>query len=81
MVVHMGRSANTVTILIYFVGSLYQNRRKMMTAGFHFSILTDYVKIFAKETEKLVAKLSKNDITNVLIPMSQYTLSAVAGDY
>ncbi|KAI2474296.1 hypothetical protein C4B38_000364 [Diabrotica virgifera virgifera] len=62
-------------------GSLWQQRRKILTPAFHFSILQEFVKVFNKETARLVEtikKENKKSATNIVPLISQTALNTIA---
>lgn len=66
---------------IFVLGSVPRLRRKILTPAFHFGIIKDFVKVFNKETDKMVEILDKleNNIVNVIPILNQFTLSVIAG--
>ncbi|CAG9837629.1 unnamed protein product [Diabrotica balteata] len=62
-------------------GSLWQQRRKILTPAFHFSILQEFVKVFNKETARLVENIkqeNKKSATNIVPLISQTALNTIA---
>ncbi|KAI2473977.1 hypothetical protein C4B38_000071 [Diabrotica virgifera virgifera] len=62
-------------------GSLWQQRRKILTPAFHFSILQEFVKVFNKETARLVETIkqeNKKSATNIIPLISQTALNTIA---
>ncbi|XP_072390792.1 cytochrome P450 4C1-like [Diabrotica undecimpunctata] len=62
-------------------GSLWQQRRKILTPAFHFSILQEFLKVFNKETARLVEIIkqeNKKSATNIVPLISQTTLNTIA---
>lgn len=66
------------------LGNKWHNRRKLLTPAFHFSILQQFVKVFADETEKFLIKIEdqcQNPFIDVLPLITMFTLGSICGKY
>ena len=48
-----------LNVLCWFSDSKWHSHRKMLTPAFHFTILEDFVEVFARKSEILVKKFRK----------------------
>lgn len=76
--------ANSLKILevATFPGKKWQQRRKILTPAFHFSILRRFVEIFNDHSDKLITQLrqeSRNYKTNVVPLITQCALNTICG--
>lgn len=66
-----------------FLGFKWKSHRKILSSAFHFGILQNFVSVFHRETDRLVAILKKfeGEEINIVPLAAQFTLYAIAGNY
>ena len=67
---------------ISLTGQLWQQRRKLITPAFHFSILSDFCEVFINNTLTLIDQLRQNPdgtFVNVMTQMKLIALDNICG--
>lgn len=63
-------------------GAKWQSRRKTLTPTFHFNILTQFVRIFAKETNQFLDKLEEQcdkPFVDIMPLVTDFALKSICG--
>lgn len=68
--------------LLFFIGTKWQNRRKLAMSGFHFSLMKQFVEIMIAESNATTESLNHVDeliIEDLLLFTSNHTLNVICG--
>lgn len=75
--------SENVLFFCHIIGTLWQQRRKLLSSAFHFDILTDFVRVFHNETIHLVQNLEKivetEKVIDVVPLINKFALDSING--
>lgn len=76
-------NAGFVYFYLYYKGSKWQKRRKMLTPAFHFGILEQFLQVFNEQSRvlmNLLNEITESEIFNVYPYITNCTLDIICGD-
>lgn len=66
---------------LYFQGSKWHQRRKILTPTFHFNILKQFCQVFVEKSESMIKKLhdTNGKAVNVFPYITDFALNSICG--